>query len=75
MAGSKISLSEQVKALEDTVSHHRTYVRSVEKLVAENLRPKEILEDTKARLPKMEAALTTMKWLLVNEKKIKDAMG
>jgi len=70
----KISLKEQVSALEDTVNNHRTYINWVTRFVEEGKRPLDILEDTQKRLPYMEACLATMQWLLRNEEKIKEAL-
>lgn len=70
----KISLKEQVVALEDTVNNHRTYISWVTRYVEEGKRPQEILTDTQNRLPYMEACLATMQWLLRNEEKIKEAL-
>jgi hypothetical protein len=62
----KVSLEEQIWAVEDAVRNHRGYVVLVKRLVAQKERPKEILEDTERRLPMMEAALETLKWLHEN---------
>lgn len=70
----KISLSEQVKALESTVANHRGYVTMCERFAATAEFNQDVLADTKARLPLMEACLATMKWLLANEEKIKKAL-
>ena len=56
----KIPIEDQVAALEDAVSNHRSYVTTVKRLVAANERPKAILIETEARLPLMEAALKTL---------------
>jgi hypothetical protein len=62
----KIPIEDQVAALESAVIAHRSYVRTVRRLVAEKERPKEILEDTERRLPAMEAALKTLEWVQNN---------
>ena len=62
----KISIDAQVTALQEAVTAHRSYVRTVRRLVAEKERPKEILEDTERRLPAMEAALKTLQWVQQN---------
>ena len=69
----KIPIENQVAALEDAVSNHRSYVTTVKRLVAANERPKAILDETEARLPLMEAALKTLKWVQVNRKTIIEA--
>jgi hypothetical protein len=62
----KITIDQQVAALKQAVVAHRSYVTTVKRLVAANERPKEILEDTEARLPLMEAALKTLEWVQLN---------
>jgi hypothetical protein len=69
----KIPIEDQVAALEDAVNNHRSYVTTVKRLVAANERPKAILEDTEARLPLMEAALKTLKWVQANRETIIEA--
>ena len=66
----KIPIDDQVQALEEAVIAHRSYVNTVKRLVKLNERPKEILEDTENRLPKMEAALKTLKWVQLNRELI-----
>jgi phosphoserine phosphatase len=66
----KISLDEQVRAVEDAVNNHRSYVNTVKRFVAAGDRPKEILKDTADRLPLMEAALETLKWLQDNRETV-----
>jgi hypothetical protein len=66
----KISIDAQVTALQEAVTAHRSYVRTVRRLVAEKERPKEILEDTDRRLPLMEAALKTLQWVQLNRELI-----
>jgi hypothetical protein len=59
----KVSIEDQVAAMQDTVNNHRGYIRTVKRLVAAGDRPKEIIEDTERRLPAMEAALKTLEWV------------
>ena len=66
----KITIDQQVAALKQAVVAHRSYVKTVRRLVLENERPKEILEDTEARLPLMEAALKTLEWVQLNRETI-----
>ena len=68
----KIPLDQQVQALQEAVTAHRSYVRTVKRLVMLNERPKEILEDTERRLPAMEAALKTLEWVQKNRQLILD---
>ena len=69
----KIPIEDQVAALQDAITAHRSYVTTVKRLVAANERPKEILEDTERRLPLMEAALKTLKWVQANRETIIEA--
>lgn len=69
----KISIDAQVQALEEAVIAHRSYVNTVKRLVKLKERPKEILEDTERRLPLMEAALKTLKWVQLNRETIIEA--
>ena len=62
----KIGIDEQVAALEDAVNNHRSYVNMVRRYVSKGERPEEILKETEERLPKMEAALKTLKWVQEN---------
>jgi hypothetical protein len=70
----KISLKDQVSTLEGVLVNHRSYVSVCERYAQEGNFNKEVLEDTKSRLPYMEACLVTMKWLLANEEKVKAAL-
>ena len=69
----KITIDEQVTAMEDVVKNHRSYINTVTRLVAANERPKEILDDTKRRLPYVEASLKTLKWVQTNREAIINA--
>jgi hypothetical protein len=62
----KIGIDDQVAALDDVVRNHRSYINLVRRYVAEGDRPKEILDDTEKRLPAVEAALKTLKWVQKN---------
>jgi len=66
----KVSLDDQVRAVEDAVNNHRSYVNTVRRLVAKGERPEEILKETADRLPLMEAALETLKWLQGNREAV-----
>ena len=70
----KISLKDQVEALEGVVAKHRSYVALCERHAENAEFDLNVLMDTKNRLPYMEACLATMKWLLKNEEKIKNAL-
>jgi hypothetical protein len=62
----KIGIDEQVAALEDVVRNHCSYIILVRRYVAEGERPQEILDDTERRLPAVESALKTLKWVQKN---------
>ena len=68
----RIPIEQQVQALQEAVTAHRSYVRTVKRLVMLNERPKEILADTERRLPLMEAALKTLEWVQKNRQLILD---
>lgn len=59
----KIGIEEQIKAMEDAISNARSYIKIVERYVAEGERPQEVLDDTRARLPKYEAILETLRFV------------
>ena len=69
----KITIEQQVAALQDAVNNHRSYVTTVKRLVAAKERPKAILDETEARLPLMEAALKTLQWVQANRETIIEA--
>jgi len=69
----KITIEQQVAALQDAVNNHRSYVTTVKRLVAANERPKAILIETETRLPLMEAALKTLQWVQLNRETIIEA--
>jgi len=73
MADKKITIAEQVFAMEEVVQNHRSYINLVTCLVAADERPKEILDDTQRRLPYVEASLKTLKWVQANREAIINA--
>ena len=73
MADRKITIAEQVFAMEEVVQNHHSYINLVTRLVAADERPKEILEDTQRRLPYVEASLKTLKWVQANREAIINA--
>ena len=68
----RIGIDEQVVALDDVVRNHRSYINLVRRYVAKGERPQEILDDTEKRLPAVEAALKTLKWVQQNREIIID---
>jgi hypothetical protein len=73
MTGKKITIDEQVAAMEDVIQNHRSYINLVRRLVAKGERPEEILKDTERRLPYVEASLKTLKWVQANREAIINA--
>ena len=69
----KITIAEQVFAMEEVVQNHHSYINLVRRLVAKSERPEEILKETESRLPYMEAALNTLKWVQLNREAIINA--
>lgn len=69
MAG-KISLDDQIKAMEEAISNSRSYINLVQRYVAKGERPEEVLADARARLPRYEAILETLRWLSKNRETI-----
>ena len=65
----KVSLQEQIAAMEITVVNYRGTIDNYRELVRKNQRERVWLEMAEDRYPKMVAALNTLKWL----KKTKNA--
>jgi len=59
----KISIDDQIKGMESAISNARSYIKLVERYVAEGERPQEVLDDTRARLPVYEAILETLRFV------------
>lgn len=62
----KIGIDEQIRAMEEVVSNHRSYLKMVRRYVLEGERPEEVLADVEKRLPYVEAVLATLKWIKEN---------
>jgi hypothetical protein len=62
----KISIDDQIKGMESAISNARSYIKLVERYVAEGERPQEVLDDTRARLPVYEAILETLRFVQKN---------
>ena len=71
----KVSLQEQIAAMEITVVNYRGTIDNYRELVRKNQRERVWLEMAEDRYPKMVAALNTLKWLKKNEDRIKKALG
>ena len=73
MTPKRITIDEQVAAMENVIKNHRSYINLVRRLVANGERPEEILKDTEQRLPYVEASLNTLKWVQANREAIINA--
>lgn len=70
----KVSLKDQIEAIEITVVNHRGFVDNLRELVKKKQREQVWLDIAEDRYPKLVAALNTLKWLQKNEEKIKSAL-
>lgn len=70
----KVSLKDQVEAMEITVVNHRGFVDNLRELVKKKQREQVWLDIAEDRYPKLVAALNTLRWLQKNEEKIKSAL-
>lgn len=75
MADEKITLDQQIDALEITIANSRGYIENLEKLVRQKQREAVWLDIAKTRQPKLVAALNTLKWLKKNESTIRSALS
>lgn len=66
-----ITIAEQCAAVELAALNLRGHVENLEHLVKRGKRPQAELDIPKARLPALEQAAKTMRWLLTNGGKIK----
>lgn len=70
----KVSLKDQIEAMEITVVNHRGFVDNLRELVKKKQREQVWLDIAEDRYPKLVASLNTLKWLQKNEEKIKSAL-
>lgn len=70
----KVSLKDQIDAIEITVVNHRGFVDNLRELVKKKQREQVWLDIAEDRYPKLIAALNTLRWLQKNEEKIKSAL-
>jgi hypothetical protein len=70
----KVTLSEQIAAVETEFVNLRGHVEIIEDLIKKKKRPEGELNFKKARLNDLQAAIITLKWLQVNEARIKAAL-
>lgn len=71
----KISLNDQIAAMEITVVNYRGTISNMREQVKKNRMEKVWLDVAEDRFPKLQATLNTLKWLRKNEEKIKNALG
>lgn len=71
----KISLDEQVAAVERAVMNHRGHIENLKRLVEKKQRPENELLMAQGWLPEHEAALATMKWVHKNKELLKQIAG
>jgi len=71
----KISLDEQVAAVERAVMNHRAHVQNLKRLVEKKQRPENELLMAQGWFPEHEAALATMKWVRENKELLKQVAG
>ena len=71
---SKVSIDDQIEAMEITVVNYRGYTDNLRHLVKKKQREEVWLNIAEERYPKMVACLNTLKWLKKNEDKIKAAL-
>ena len=71
----KVTLEEQVAAVERASMNHRAHVKNLWKLVSEKKRPENEALMAQSWLEAHEAAAITMRWLLSNQNNIKNALA
>ena len=71
----KIHLNTQITAIELEILSHRGHVANLRRLVMKKEREPFHVEQAEAKIPKLEAVLSTLKWLQTNEEKIKAALA
>lgn len=71
----KISLDEQITAVETEYVNLRGSIEIVEELVKRGKRNESELQIKKARLVNLEAAIKSLKWLRANSDRIKSSLA
>ena len=69
----KISLSAQIFEIELTLANRRGFISTLRDLVRRKERPQHDVDYQAGRVPALEAALATLKWLETNQDLIKEA--
>lgn len=72
---SKISIREQIDALELTIVNKKGHIDTLRELVRAKKRPEMDLFIAQQPFEALEAALRTLKWVEANEKRIKEAFS
>lgn len=67
----KISIKDQVIELELTLVNRRGFISTLKNLVRQKARPQHDVDYQEGRLPALEAALRTLKWVETNQELIK----
>ena len=70
-----VPLEQQAAAVEISVVNMRGHISNLESLIARNKRPAAELEIFNDRLPALEAAAKTLRWMAVNEASIRKAVA
>lgn len=67
----KIPLATQIFEIELTVANRRGFISTLRDLVRRKERPQHDVDYQAGRLPALEAALATLKWVEANQETIK----
>lgn len=70
-----IPLEQQAAAVEISVVNMRGHIDNLESLIARNKRPAAELETYIDRLPALEAAAKTLRWMAANDASIRRAVA
>jgi len=68
----KIDLNTQITAIELEILSQRGHLANLQRLLMKGEREPFHIEQIEAKIPKLEAVLTTLKWLKTNEEKIRE---
>jgi hypothetical protein len=70
-----IPIEQQAAAVEISVVNMRGHIENLQHLVARNKRPAAELDIFVGRLPALEAAAKTLRWMAINEASIRRAVA
>lgn len=68
----KIPLATQIFEIELTVANRRGFISTLRDLVRRKERPQHDVDYQAGRLPALEAALATLKWLEANQELVRE---